>query len=252
MPRLEIEEAEMRSILIERRADLFASDCLPASWSHLYELPFPEHVSKIAGDFDALHAIKAYSSAQRPIQVLASYIQQLDEDDSELTPEEKEKLRPNLALIFGLVTSLLKSLQSLMAYGTYLNDLVAQVRQGNRQGDTALFKAVKIDPSAMSAPSISARISRAVLEDDQTFLSALKRAINAPLSKQHQANADKIRFVLQVLQESKVERLNDDELHDLFVRQLALYSAPSKADVGDAAKGIRAIAGRMKRAKSTT
>ena len=242
----------IRGRLIERRADIFASDCLPASWSHLYEHPFLEHVAQIAIVFDAAEAIKECTAAQRPIQAAEAYIQQLDDDDSEFTPEEKENIRPNLALVFGLVTSLLKSLQCLMAYGTYLNDLVAQVRQGNRHGDDALFKAVKIDPSVMGAPSINVRISRAVLENDQAFLAALKRAINGPLSKQHQANADKIGFVLQVLHESKVERLNDDELHDLFVQQLALYSAPSKADSGDAAKGIRAIAGRMRKAKATT
>lgn len=252
LPRLEAEEAEIRSLLIEKKTDIFASDCLPASWSHLYEHPFLEHVARIAVFFVAGDTIRKCAAAQRPIQAAEAYIQQLDDDDSELTPEDKENIRPNLALVFGLVTSLLRSLQCLMAYGTYLNDLVAQVRQGNRQGDDALFKAVKIDPSVMGAPSLNARISRAVLEDDQRFLSALKRAINGPLSKQHQANSDKIRFVLQVLHESKVERLNDDELHDLFVQQLALYSAPSKADVGDAAKGIRAIAGRMKKAKATT
>jgi len=252
LPRLVAEEAEIRPLLIERRADFFASDCLPASWCHLYEYPFPEHVARVTVAFDASDVIKECAAAARPVLAASAYIKSLDEDDSELSPEEKADIRPSLGLVFGLLTSLLKSLQCVMAYGVYLNDLVAQVRQGTPKGDSALLKAVRIDPTALGTPSINARMSRAVLERDKKFLDAIKRAINAPLSKQHQANADKIRFVLQVLHESKVERLNDDELHDLFVQQLALYSAPSKADAGDAAKGIRAIAGRMEKAKAST
>lgn len=252
LPRLEEESAGAQRLLVERRADTFATDCLPASWCHLYEYPFPEHVARIAVAFDAADVIKECATAERPVLAASAYIQSLDEDESELTPEEKEDIRLSQGLAFGLLTSLLKSLQCLMAYGAYLNDLVAQVRQGTPKGDSALLKAVRIDPTAIGTPSINARMSRAVLEGDKKFLDAIKRAINAPLLKQHQANTDKIRFVLQVLHESKVEQLNDDELHDLFVQQLALYSAPSKADAGDAAKGIRAIASRMKKAKAST
>lgn len=184
LPRLEVEEAEIRPLLIERRADFFASDCVPATWCHLYEHPFPEHVARIAVAFDAGDVIKECAAAARPILAASAYIQSLDEDNSEFTPEEKEDIRPSLGLVFGLLTSLLKSLQCLMAYGVYLNDLVAQVRQGTPKGDSALLKAVRIDPTVIGTPSINARMSRAVLEGDRKFLDAIKRAINAPLSKQ--------------------------------------------------------------------
>ncbi len=252
LPKLAAQEREICHLLIERRADIFASDALPVSWSHLYEHPFLEHVARVVVAFDEADTLKELAAAERPVLAAASYLNTLDADESEFSPEEKESLRPQLGLIFGLVTSLLKSLRCLMAYGVYLNDLVAQARLGGKKGDSAVFKAVRIDPTAIAAPSIHARVSRAVLEDDQEFLDSLKQAMNGPLSKQHQANADKIRFVLQVLDEAKIERLSDDEVHDLFVKQLALYAEPGRGDAGDAAKGIRAIARRMKKAKATT
>jgi hypothetical protein len=252
LPRLEAGEKEARSQLIERRADFFASDCKSPSWSHLYELPIKQHIAKVFENLGQSEMLIKVAKAPRQLQMAATVIDELDQDESELSPEEKEELRPRMGAILGLVISVIRSLHCLMAYGVYLNDLVAQVRQGGPKGDQALFKAVRIDPTTITAPSLNSRFSRAVLEDDQAFIKSVKGAINGSLSKQRQANADLIRLILQVLQEVGVERLSDDELHDLFVKELNLYAATAKADAGDPANGIKAIRDRMKKAKATT
>lgn len=252
LPQLEAEQRAIQAMLVERSGAIFARDCESPAWSHLYELPFLEHVSTVVVALGQQDLVRKIAAAPRQVEALVASIAELDEDDTEFSPAEKEALRPKLARILGLSTSLVKSMRCLMAYGVYLNDLVALVRLGGPKGDQALLKAVRIDPTVLAAPSLQARFCRAVLEDDQKFLSTIKRAINGPLTKQQQANADKIRFVLQVIQDAHVEHLTDDELHELFVKELALYAAPSRTDAGDAAKGIRAIRDRMKKAKATT
>lgn len=252
LPRLEAGEREARSQLIERRTEFFASDCIPPSWSHLYELPIKQHVTQIFEALGESEMLVAVAKAPRQLQMVENVINELDKDESELSQGEREELRPHMGVIFGLVTSVLRSLQCLMAYGVYLNDLVAQVRKGGIQSEKAMLRAIRIDPSVISSPSVHARFSRAILEDDKKLINSVRKAINGPLSKQRQANSDLIRLVLQVLHETGVDKLTDDELTDLFVKELKLYAATSKADAGDAAKGIKAIRDRMKMAKTTT
>jgi len=252
LPRLEKEEQEARQLLIARRNKIFSSDCLPPSWSHLYELTFIEHAARAVVAFGQQAELKHIAQAPNQVRAMASIVNSIDDDESEFTPEEKEAIRPQLGLVFGVTTSLLRSMHCLMAYGVYINDLIAVARTGGERGDKAIFKAIRIDPTVVGTPSVLARISQATLEDDKCFLSSVKKAINGGLSKQAQANADTIRLVLQVLHESGADNLSNDELHKLFVDELKLYAAPAKADIGDAAKGIRAIKDRMKKAKATT
>jgi hypothetical protein len=252
LPRLEKEELEARQSLIERRNDFFASDCLPVTWCGLYELSFLYHAICAVTALGQESELKSIAQAPNQIKAMATFVNNVDKDESEFSPSEKEELRPKLAHILGLVTSLLRSLQCLMAYGCYLNELVAVARSGGRRGDQAIFKAIRIDPTIVGAPTVLARISQATLEDDKGFLKSMKKAINGGLAKQAQANADRIRLVLQVLQESGAGSLSNDALHKLFVEELKLYAAPAKSDIGDAAKGIRAINDRMKKAKATT
>ena len=129
LPKLAAQEKEIRHLLIERQADIFESDALPVSWSHLYEYSFTEHVARVVVAFGEADTLKEISTAERPVLEAASHINALEEDESELSTEDKESLRPQLGLVFGLLTSLLKSFRCLMAYGVYFNDLVAQARQ---------------------------------------------------------------------------------------------------------------------------
>lgn len=252
LPRLEKEEQEARELLISRRSKLFSSDCLPPSWSHLYELTFVEHTARAVVAFGQQVELKQIAQAPNQVKAMASIVNSIDNDESEFSPEEKEAIRPQLGLILGVATSLLRSMHCLMAYGVYINDLIAVARSGGERGDKAIFKAIRIDPTIVGSPTVLARISQATLEDDKDFLKSVKKSINGGLSKQAQANADTIRLVLQVLDESGAENLSNDKLHKLFVEELKLYAAPAKADIGDAAKGIRAIKDRMKKTKATT
>lgn len=252
LPRLEMEASECRDILFARQNEFFASDCLPPSWCHLYELPFKEHVTRAVVAFGQEAELQQIAHAPSQIDAMRSVIGEIDSDKSELTADEKEEIRPVLAQVMGVVTSLLRSLQCLMAYGAYLNDLIAVARTGGERGDKAIYKAVRIDPSIIGTPTVLARLSQATLVNDNKFLVAVKKAINGGLSKQAQANARIIRLVLQVLRESGAGRLSNDDLVKLFVEELQLYAATAKMNIGDSAKGIRAIEDRMRKAKATT
>lgn len=252
LPLLEKQEREIRQLLLENRDRLFSRDCHNPSWASLYEYPFPEHVARIVIVFDMTDEVKEIGQSPSQVAALRLFIDELERDDSEFTTDEKEALRPGLAGVLGIVTSLLRSFQCLMAYGCYINELIAVVRCGGEKGDSALMKAVRIDPTSIGTPSVLARISQATLEDDRLFLNRVKKAINGGLSKQAQANSQKIRLVLQILREAGAAKLSDDVLCKLFVDELKLYSVTKKAEIGDAAKSIKAIQDRMKKAKATT
>lgn len=252
LPRLESEAKACQDIVASKRDKLFAPDCIPATWSHLYEKPFTEHIARAIHVFGLADELEQIANSPNKVDAAISVITEVSNDDSELSPAEKEEIRPYLGIIFGITTSLIRSMQCLMAYGAYLNELIAIARTGGVRGDKAIYKAVRIDPSAIGTPTVINRLSQALLENDQTFLLSVKKSINGGLSKQAQANTDKIRLVLQVLRESGASRLSDDELVKLFVNELKLYSATAKAGTGDSAKAIRSIENRMRKAKATT
>lgn len=252
LPRLESEAKVCQEIVASKRDKVFAPDCIPAAWSHLYEKPLTEHIARAVHAFGLNNELEQIAHAPNKVDAAISIITEASNDDSDLSPTEKEEMRPFLGIIFGITTSLIRSMQSLMAYGAYLNELIAIARTGGVRGDKAIYKAVRIDPSVIATPTVINRLSQALLENDQKFLLSVKKSINGGLSKQAQANTDKIRLVLQVLRESEASRLSDDELVKLFVDELKLYSATAKSGTGDSAKAIRAIENRMKKAKATT
>lgn len=243
---------ECQKKLIARRDVFFASDCLSPSWSHYYELSITEHLSCAITALDLVPEMKRIAEAPSQIEEVISVISEIENDNSEFTPDEKEKIRPIVGQMLGIATSVLRSLHCLMAYGAYLNELIAVARTGGARGDKAIVNAVRIDPTVLGTPTVVARLSQATLEDDKEFLHSIKRAINGSLSKQAKGNTDKIRFVLQTLRESGIEKFSDDELVQLFVEELNLYAATAKKDNGDTAKAIRSIDHRMIRARSTT
>jgi hypothetical protein len=155
------------------------------------------------------------------------------------TKEEAGALRGYLPVIFGLSVSLANSVRSLMVFGSYLNDLIAKVRAGGESGDKALVSAVKIDPTVLGCPSVVARMSRAVMLDDQKFLGQVRRAMTGSLTKREQNNYKCMRIVLQVLHETGAPKLNEADLYTLFVEELTLVSREREGDEGNVANALR-------------
>lgn len=250
-PVFNAEAEESRQGMQEDHAKLLGDDVEPFAWCHLYDLPIKEHVkifhSSVPQNFEGILDPQTYESWIRQISDSPSQIREIprmfelvkQHFDSMADPSKElaEKMRPKLGQIFGNAWSIYNSLRCILYHGCFLNELVARVRAGD---DKALFDAVRIDPTVIGCLSVSNRISKAALLKDNSFFAKLKAAINGKLAKREQANFQKMRLVFEVLHEAGATRLSDAQLHELFVKELKLYSGNAKGGGSD--KALRKFA----------
>lgn len=248
LPILERDADDCQAIARQNRKRIFARDCANPQWCHLYELSALEHIGHTVTGVGLSADLAECAKSPNPISAVLGKLQTVSKalDQWEPSVEEREQLRPNVAAHLGIGISVLNTLRSLMAYGVYLNDLIAQVRAGD---DASLMKAVRIDATVIGCPSVVRRVSEAALEGDHRFVAKLKNAIGGKLAKQEQANFRKMRLVLRVLHDTGAGRLSDDQLYDLFVKELDLYPDPGTGDPG---KALRKFADQYMKKAATT
>jgi hypothetical protein len=143
----------------------------------------------------------------------------------------------------ALLMALIKSTECLTLYSVTINELVSRAGEGDAE---ALFKAVRVDPSVLTCPSIGSQLSLAVMRRDRKFLRRLKAALDGP----HKGRKPyrKLRFTGLVLEESGALALgNRDHIFDVVANQLRLYEQQR----GDPFKGLFTQFNRWK-AESTT
>lgn len=259
-PKFSAEAADAQQMLIEIKDKLLNEDTEPFAWCYFYELPFRQHMTQaiaaIIQGYDGLINAEQVTDwykqvADTPGQVgaLPGVYRQIDQhlDATELSDEDAEKLLPNIAGFFGLGLSMHNTLRSVLYHGCFLNELVERIRAGD---DKALFDAVRIDPTVIGCISVSFRISKAALLQDNSFFAKLKAAINGKMTKREQANFQKMRLVFEVLHEAGVSRLTDSQLQQLFVEELGLYASNAKG--GGNAKALRKFADTYMKKNATT
>lgn len=245
-----------RGLLIEKKDQVLSGDVPFVAWCHWYELPAREHFAKVLGMFGGNKALQAVAQSENQIAASLSVIDEFDRqlvtDDEVLNDEAKEVVRKSVSMLFGIGLSVSNSFRSLLVFGRYLNDLVADVRQGGKGADSAMLMAIRIDPSVLGCQSVIPRLSRAVMEGDTKFLSKIKNAIDGKISKREQRNYQSIRLVLEILRETGAERLKPEELYQLFVAELNLLQGDSAGDVGDVANNLRQFAYRYFKHRSVS
>lgn len=225
LPLLAKDEAEVSALIREKPDKIFSPDNVKVYWCQFYEMPFLEHLGRVIGGMGLVDMVTEVSKSPSPIEVLKSSVDEFSQElDTAVSSEEEEAQNRKAApFILSFAMSAIASLKCLMVYGCYLNDLIARVRE---HGDEkALFNAVRIDPTVLGCPSVLALLSKAVVLDDKSFFKKLQNALSGRFQKRDQANFKKMRLVLQVLKESGADRLDDDDLHELFVKKLNLYTA---------------------------
>lgn len=252
LPMFESEAAQATALVKEKSEKVFTGNFAKVRWCHLYELPFPQHLTQCTTALGFADDQKEIAAAPNHIEAVAAKLQCMDAEIDEVcasaSQEELDQFRESIPIRLALTTSLYNSFRCLLAFGCYLNDLIAQARAGD--DEQALFNAIRVDPTVVGCPTAITYISRAVLVEDERFMGKLKLALNGNLLKQNQANFQKMRVVLRVLFEAGATQLTDAQLHELFVKQLRLYAADSKA--GDVTKNLRKFANRYMKVRTTT
>lgn len=259
-PLISHEAEDAQRMLIQDKDKLFGNETEFLAWCFLYELPMKQHAAAVMEgtlegyakivqkeQVDAWHEQLVGTPGQ--IAALPGVLSQIEQhfDTQEVTKAEAQEMLSTLATCLGLSVSLYNSLRCVLYHGCFLNELIERVR---KQDDKALFDAVRIDPTVIGCPSVSVRISKATLLQEAPFFKKLKAAINGKQVKREQANFQKMRLVLEVLHESGATRLSDEQLHELFVEELKLYSA--HAEGGGSAKALRKFCDSYMKKNATT
>lgn len=248
----EMEEA--RELLLSRKEVFFANDVVSPAWCHFYEMPIKDHAGLVLVSMMGSEVLQRLSEAPNQIQEMlaaaAEFQVELDGDDKELDEETANEMRKCWAALFGQVLSITYSFRSLMIFGSYLNDLIAIVRSGGEYAGNALLKAVKIDPTVLACPSVSAYYSAAVMQNNEKFLRKVRQAMNGKLSTLQARNYQQMRLALQVLHESGAGKLSGEDLYHLFVEEMNLIQGDVNRDQGDVANNLRQFAYQFMKQKS--
>ncbi len=259
-PKFSAEADEAQQMSIENKNKILNEDSKPFAWCHLYELPIMQHMTHslaaIVQDSNGLITVeqvadwyKQIVDTSGQIGALPGVYRQIDQhfDETELSDEAEKNMRPTIAGILGFCMSMHHTLRSVLYHGCFLNELIERIRAGD---DKSLFDAVRIDPTVIGCITVSCRISKAALLQDNRFFAKLKAAINGKMAKREQANFQKMRLVFEVLHEAGASRLTDSQLQQLLVEELGLYASNAKG--GGNAKALRKFADTYMKKKATT
>lgn len=237
-PLLMDEGREVQQDFLSNKELFLSDDTSLVGWCYLYELPIREHLTlALAGNINMLSDFLSVEQVGEWFGQLKDSRSQIGElpavctrigeyFDAQPTPDntQAEKLRTDLATLFGNALSMENTLRCVLYHGCFLNELIERVRSGD---DNALLAAVRMDKTVIGCPSVVQRISKAAILKDEEFFNELRNAIEGKQAKRAQENFQMMRLVLEILYEAGAERLNDKQLWQLFVEELNLYSSNS-------------------------
>lgn len=245
---------ETMQSIIENNERIFDKHNDSFSWCHLYELPIREHVNfnfpGLLQEEQVIDWRKQVAESPGKIHALQSINEQINGYfDARANPskEDIEALRPFLPTVCAYFYSVQYSLFCILYHGCFLNELIERVREGN---DKALFDAIRIDPTVIGCQSIIDRISKARRLQDTNFLDELRKTESGVSAKLKQANFQKMRLILKILSEAGATRLSNEQLYELFVEELDLYTANSAG--GGVEKSLRKFADTYMKKNATT
>jgi hypothetical protein len=184
-------------------------------WAPMYEFSMTLNVAFLIYVLGEADRIKQIASLPDPQEILLKELEEGRDFEWDGGPNKAFEVSDLVALIVALQRNVL----SIMIYKRSICTLVQEVNEGN---DDSLFAAVRVDPTAMSCPSIAARISKAVLVGDKRFYGRLKSAMKGPTQK-HWENYKDLRYSLAVLREMGFDQMTDAELEHLLVKVLKVY-----------------------------
>lgn len=206
------------SDLIKSHNDILNVLSKAPPWAHFYELPYITFLALCILMFELTDAIHSVANASDQAQAFIDYIDNMPdvEKDEELSEEDK-------GFGFSLVMAINKQQASIAIFNEPLSQLVERVKEGD---DEALFNAVLVDRSIISAPSIAHRIQKAVLLEDESFMDSLSRAIKKSRPRRPAKKYDDLRYMIKIIDEEiGLDNVDDEKLYNLLFHNLQLYDS---------------------------
>jgi hypothetical protein len=209
----------------------------PVTWVNVYECSFIDQVALFNASFglsDTIHEIAQSSDPQAAALSLIT-----DHPAHEDPPDGTEP-----AFLIGFLHSLIKTMECLMVYDWFLNELVKKVKSGC---DKSLFQAISIDRTCVACPTIAQRFALAELKGEKKFFLEVAKSISKGPSEKNTQYVD-LRYLLPALEDEGVlENLTQKQEYDLFVKELHVYP-----DGDDAERSLHQFIYRWRKKRSST
>jgi len=186
-------------------------------WSHFYELPYKEFLAVCSIAFKQSDVIKSAADSPDSTQVI------IDDIDSSLDTEEKTENLTDEEKGFRASLAIAVNMQqiSISMHGQPLSRLVERVRDGD---DKALFDAAAVDRSIVSSPTIARRIQVAELNNNESFMDDLSKAITKTKPVRPKEKYDDLRFMINLIDDLfDPDNVPKDKLHYFIIEELELY-----------------------------
>lgn len=206
----------------------------PFKWSWTYELPIYEHIARLAIECGEAENLIEMSIANDPQQAV------LDDIKAKSDPSPIPK---NPQTILALLEALARSLECVVIYGRYINDIIADVKARVAGSEEWLFKAIRIDPNVITCDTTQDRLCRAILLDDKDFIHELQLALGGKTGSQAKYLND-FRLLMQILSESETPDLLDSQINELVLK-LGIYK-----NIGDAQHNVSELIRKYKKTKN--
>ena len=223
LPMMESVQSKLREVFLSKPGRYEELAGSGVRWSSIYELPIEQHLARLAIVGGEAPTVMAALSSEDPHQTLLDSIGEESADADDVL-SDRQTFRHLLGMLFGLCYSF----ESVMVYGRYLNELIADARKGGHEGDDALLKAIRIDPTVIAGPTAATRLSRALLFGEEEFLTEFRLAAQGKTGDQA-AYLRRFRFVIKVLAESNALELPNKVLTKLVI-DLGAYADVPGAD----------------------
>lgn len=184
-------------------------------YSHVYELPYLQHLSMVVLALNRQDDVKAMAAAPDPQEAILDLLRTQDDiEDKPHNPAFDEQD------VVALAYSLGRTMQSLATYGRSISSLLQDVRE-NKNHDS-LFKAIRMDRAVVGCPTAMHHIARAQIRGNKAFFKHLRSALAGPSSKPMVA-LEPVRYAFLTLREMGVNNLSEKDIRALMVDNLKVY-----------------------------
>jgi hypothetical protein len=228
-----IEKAEKEFAAIRVKVERHFSDSF--AWAFLYELPYVQLLILLMAALGILDEfVQSVNSAVNPQEMVLDQIEREMDDDTPLEWKGGADGKFSEEDVFAILTAVFRSLKSLGLYGSYMPELVEQVRNGS---ETAFFHALRVDRTVITCPSVAlfamTRLSRAEFFQDKRYLAQFIGAMKGKPPKSLRTHR-KLRVTLQFLLEAGLLRKNQEVTKDdiAFIQEVGVYSKQAGAERG--------------------
>lgn len=207
------ELAELMNSKPEQAAKILQPDL---AWGALYEMPIAFHLaafSEVAGLSTFLIDAAASSDPHAEMMKLDDHPDYQEWDGG---TDKKYEIQH----LCGVLYSLIGTIEALMLYGFYINELLAMVVENG--DDEALFKAIRVDPIVVTTEIAAHRIACASVRADTNFFYGLQKALQGKTGGQARY-LKKFKVLMQILLESGQLDLPNSTIANLAL-QLDTYS----------------------------